>query len=609
MSDMLIVHVSAMNTARGGDYIYRIQQPSIAMGKIDGIRVINVSATSPYLRDICLQADILILHLITEHDLLPIIEHRKQRNLVTVYEIPDNFIAFQSWVEVNAWFADPVNVSIAIQYITLCNAVQASSRGIVDRFKFLNSNMILFENQISGMGKFAKSDQGFVTIGWAGSSGHTEDLKEIVSTVKEICFMFPDVKFAFMGANRQWTDLFADIPDVQKSYTPPGSLDDYYRFLETLDIGIAVLMDTPYNNCRSDVKFLEYASRGVAPVLSATSPYLEHAVSGRNALVFEDQEQLAAILSDLVSDPHLRSTIAKNAYDYVANCRLEDMHVHKRIEFYSGLLKNRPAKDINSFPLSRVADDSKAYVIDETPAETLLRSGVSSEAKGDVAKGRELYRKAAILDKSYYLPLFWLGYSLMRHGGKEASRFFKQAIAQNPFALRSLLYSGDVSAADNDDEKALAAYENALNVSSDYAPAWERMALIHKKNGDEQRALDLLNSALEANPYYSPAALQMGHILRSLGNNQGALTALRAAADLALYDLESQYAFAQTLMEIGNLQEAAQYCMNALEINNSYAPAYALMEKILIRLGNEEGANFALQQKTRFQIQTTCDKK
>ncbi|MBW2605748.1 MAG: hypothetical protein JRE28_15810, partial [Deltaproteobacteria bacterium] len=97
--------------------------------------------------------------------------------------------------------------------------------------------------------------------------------------------------------------------------------------------------------------------------------------------------------------------------------------------------------------------------------------------------------------------------------------------------------------------------------------------------------------------------------LRSLGNNQGALTSLRAAADLAPYHLESQYAFAQTLMETGKLQEAAQYCMNALEINNSYGPAYALMEKIFSELGNEEGANFAVQQKTRFQSQTNCDKK
>ena len=57
MSDnLLIVIAVAMQTAGVGDYLYRVEQPSIAMGKIPGVTIINVSTISPYFEVLCLKA-------------------------------------------------------------------------------------------------------------------------------------------------------------------------------------------------------------------------------------------------------------------------------------------------------------------------------------------------------------------------------------------------------------------------------------------------------------------------------------------------------------------------------------------------------------------------
>ncbi|MFQ5686570.1 MAG: hypothetical protein ACE5GV_07915, partial [Candidatus Scalindua sp.] len=261
--DLLIVNAVAMQTSGVGDYVYRVEQPSIAMGNVPGVTVINVSTISPYFEVLCLQADVLILHLLTEHDLLPIIEKRKQNNLATVYEISDNFAAIKPDGGIKNWFSDPVNMASAIQLIRLADAAQVTGEGLLERLGALNSNIAIFENQISEPCEYRKTTgSDSIVIGWGGSSGHTEDLKHIKQSIVDICSRYPDVRFSFMGDEDQFVNIFSCISESKKTYTPPGTLNDYFSFLETLDIGIATMLDTPYNHCRSDIKFVEYASRG-----------------------------------------------------------------------------------------------------------------------------------------------------------------------------------------------------------------------------------------------------------------------------------------------------------------------------------------------------------
>lgn len=530
--NILIVNAVAMQISVIGDYLYRVEQPSIAMGKIPGVTVVTVTTISPYFEAICLQADVLILHLLTEHDLLPIIEERKRRGFATVYEISDNFAVDQPGVGIRGWFRDPLNRAQAFQLITMADAVQVTGEGLLGKYRFLNNNMVIFENQICEIGQMRPKETCSLVIGWGGSSGHAEDLRQIAQTIAGICNRHPHVIFSFMGDREQYDEIFSSIKESQKSYTAPGTLHDYYHFLETLDIGIATMLDTSYNQCRSDIKFIEYASRGVVPVLSSITPYKKHAVHGTNAFLFEDDKTLGEILEDLLLKPHLREKIAHNALTYVEGQRMEDLNASNRITFYKGICKKRAVTDFKAFTLVRLCEGSEAYDVEKTEAEILLCNGVAEEANGNVNSARSLYQDSHEVMSDYYLPLFWLGYSYMRHHEDEkAIKFFEHTIGKNPRSVRSLLYLGKILES-REKEKSLNRYESALSVSPSYAPSLDAIAHLYEKSRDYSNAAKFYNRTLEVNPFYGNAALGLGRVYQLLGEMEKAQMAFQIAADL-----------------------------------------------------------------------------
>jgi hypothetical protein len=196
---MVIVNAVAMQTRRVGDYIYRVEQPSVAMGKTGKATVITVNTISPWFEKLCVSADILILHLLSEHDILPIIEERKRQRRPTIYELSDNITALHDGVGIRGWFSDPVNLALAFQYMKLADAVQVTGSGLAERFSFINPQMVIFENQIATLGNVERQASNRVVLGWAGSSGHRCDVEAVIDVIAKVMRTYSHVDFAFMG--------------------------------------------------------------------------------------------------------------------------------------------------------------------------------------------------------------------------------------------------------------------------------------------------------------------------------------------------------------------------------------------------------------------------
>ena len=303
---MLIVQVAAITTTQVGDYVYRVGEPSISLGRVPGYKVVNIATTHPELRSYCLAADLLILHLLYEPDFIPIIKERQQLKKPTVYELSDHITDIQPGVGLGGIFADPHKITGAFYLAQMADAMQVTGQGLLETFGELNKNTVIFDNQIQELKPYRQRLGEKITIGWGGSSGHINDLAEIAPTLMQICQSNPKAHFAFMGDQFVFDKLFASLAPEKKSYTEPGSVDDYYNFLQTIDIGIAPLQNTPYNNCRSDIKFVEYASAGVVPILAKRIPYLQHAEENKTALFFENPEQLAQQLEVVLANAELR---------------------------------------------------------------------------------------------------------------------------------------------------------------------------------------------------------------------------------------------------------------------------------------------------------------
>lgn len=577
-NELLILKVFHPQKTGIGEFIYRIEQPSFEIGKIPRVRVILASINSPFFKEICLQADVVIWHMVSDQDVLWIFEERKRRGLPNVFEISDNFIAFQPRDPMKCYFDDPVNLATTFQYISLSDAVQVTSDELADIFGFLNNHFIVFENQLQSVGDFQKLNARDVTIGWAGSLSHLDDLKWIAPVVSIICRTYPNVRFSYMGT-KEGFDYFIDIPDGQKSYTSTGSLYDYYSFLDRIDIGLAPLLDTGYNRCRSDIKFVEYASRGVVSVLSATSPYEKNAKDGVTALLFRDETELFEVLKSLILDPGFRMEIAKNAYEYARDNRQEAFHASEKIDFYRGLCGRKIERDIPTDAIERIGVNSQTYKLKETKAENLAFQGMNQYSKGNVSNEWGLYRKAIEVMPDYYIPYFWLGDSMFRHGKAEAVYYLENASRVYPVCLRPKLLLG-LACLGKDKNAACRQFKEALKVSPLYAPAWDALGRISEEAGDYGKAFEYFNLSVKANPFYSLATLGIGRTYLALGKVDEALQTLSVANDILPDHIESRLELARLYLRSGGFREAVRQCIRILTEDPENSLAQDLLETI-----------------------------
>ena len=100
---------------------------------------------------------------------------------------------------------------------------------------------------------------------------------------------------------------------------PPRSVArNYAEFVPfaaslALDVGIAPLQDTPFNCCKSDLKFQEYAALGVAGVYADLPPYRGRVRHGENGLLAADRDSWFTGLERLVGSPEFRGRLAEQA--------------------------------------------------------------------------------------------------------------------------------------------------------------------------------------------------------------------------------------------------------------------------------------------------------
>jgi tetratricopeptide (TPR) repeat protein len=358
-------------------------------------------------------------------------------------------------------------------------------------------------------------------------------------------------------------------------------LDDYLGFLQKLDIGIAPLQDNPYNRCRSDVKFLEYASRGVVPVLSSLAPYKASVQQGETGFLYDSPQQLLSILSTLACDAGLRDRISKAAYTYVKRCRIEDIHAESRLAFYSSLIQK--GKDSSALhpevPLVRRVEDADYFEVATSNVETLILEGINHEVAGVYEDAFKTYHRAAEENPDYSLPWFWLGYYSLRKGNPDASQWFDEAIKRNPYSLRACWLKVK-ALQDGDPMTALQVLADLLKLWPAYTPAAVSMAELLESHGVYAEAMHWYNEALRSNPFCSPAAFGLGRIYNLQGETEQAGIGFGTAADLAPIWAEAQYRMARWCFSRNDLEQAAEYCNRTLLADLSHSGAKDLIEEI-----------------------------
>lgn len=147
-----------------------------------------------------------------------------------------------------------------------------------------------------------------------GTKAHNSDFEELIAPALGKLFQkYESIHFVVMG--------YLTIPECLEEYTSHitqithiRDVQVYWEFLNQADINIAVLHQTPFNDCKSELKWFEAAVLKVPSVVSATQTYTEILEDGVHALIASDTEEWFLQLERLACDADLRKKIAHNAY-------------------------------------------------------------------------------------------------------------------------------------------------------------------------------------------------------------------------------------------------------------------------------------------------------
>lgn len=435
-----------------GDFVYRVHEPAAALGQLGPAEVYDVHYLSRYRDEAALAADILIIYLVIDIELFRLIEQRRQLGKPTFCEINDYFFDIHPWNKAYKSWSNPQNQKVFTSLMARSDAVQVSSKALAQRFAQYNPRIGIFANHIAQLPGPRSARRGHeMVVGWGGSAGHLKDISSAAPLLMRWLAAHPEARLAIMGPP-SFEKFFKDASPDRFRFEIAGSLEHYCKFVRTLDVGIAPLLPTEYNRCRSDVKFLEYAAHGVVGVMQRMEPYVETIKHGENGMLFSNETELTAALDRLASAPALRERLAQTAYDYVRRERLLHQHAQERLKFYREHAEQvRPSKtaapealktlaglQLRTLPGLESAGPHYWRLAAKSPAELKFTEGMTANGMEKFQDAIAAFTEATRLAPEFYQAHYFLGRTLLRLGRiAEAERAYSTAARLQPFFSRA----------------------------------------------------------------------------------------------------------------------------------------------------------------------------
>lgn len=489
---MFIVQLYSGQSTTSGDFVYRIEQPGKGLSSVEGVQAANLDLLDLPDISVLTKVPVLILHHLSDPDLLPVVAERRRRGLLTIYELADNFRFSGEHLPQAKRRGPPEYHVVMEELLRRCHAVQTTGPALRDRYQNLNRNFLIFPNLVDAVhrGRREASISKKVTIGWGGSARHFSDLAHYADALCAWILRNPETRLAIM-ATEKIQRLFSNLPRSQVALYRPGKLTDYFSFLDALDIGVAPLLPTEFNACRSDVKYLEYALRQVVPLCSRFGPYTEIGREGENILLFGEAAELTEQLDRLHSNPQLGRRIALQAKQWVERNRLNRRQVwEQRVKTYRKLFNQvHKGQRIES---ARVGEFSNAR------AGTLLRRALN--ASNPKTAYVLLKRAVAAFPSNYQVHYFfgWASYGLGQT--REAIAALERACQLCPTSIRSLQLLTRMLITLKDFNSALHMAERALELEPELPTLLTLKAISLQLQNRHQEAKETLEPCLRKAP-------------------------------------------------------------------------------------------------------------
>lgn len=296
------------------------------------------------LRSLLENGDMLIVQRVTmSRKFFKLLTAVNQVGILLIYEIDDDLLN----LDPDSSFARmvPGDFSDRIkQAISSSHAVQCSTHHLARVISEFHPEVTVLENQLEHLPLLVdrKMKGRPLIIGYAAGEHHWLDWQTVRDAYNRVIAELENsghkIETWIMGDKA----IYESLDTQNKKYFPLASHEQYLEILSCFDISLIPLSDSTFNRSKSDVKFLESASRGCA-VIASTTVYSDSIRHEQTGLLFSDQPEFQACLKSLICNPGRIPQLGKNAYYYVKKNRLLSRHINKWEATYHRWFKNKNA--------------------------------------------------------------------------------------------------------------------------------------------------------------------------------------------------------------------------------------------------------------------------
>ena len=285
--------------------------------------------------------DVIVIQRINPYSSI-LLKKAKKHNIKIVYETDDDFL------DINP--ANPSydyilgNFDNIKKLVTNVDQITVSTTELKKRFDNLGLKNVeiiknYYVNDSLPLRPFTFRGNEFIKIGYFGTLTHDNDLELIHNVILRLKDIFSKkgitVNFEIAGAS---IDEKSDWFNVKKIPYYPMSMKTFYDWLgknSDWDIGIIPLVNTEFNKCKSELKYIEFSALGVPVVASDMNVYNETIKDGVTGFLANNEDEWVDKLSLLIEDPILRNGIVNNAHNDI----LENYNLKSRVNQWDEVFK------------------------------------------------------------------------------------------------------------------------------------------------------------------------------------------------------------------------------------------------------------------------------
>ncbi|MFZ4115684.1 MAG: hypothetical protein ACOYK6_03050 [Chthoniobacterales bacterium] len=152
-----------------------------------------------------------------------------------------------------------------------------------------------------------------LTYFYHGTITHRHEIKWLLPIIQKVQEEFPHACFELMG-DISMKNIFQKIPRVR--ILPAMKWPNYYAYLVSVKyaVGLAPLLDTPFNRARSHTKLYQITCAGAAGIFSDIPPYSKKIIHGSTGILSQNDPDLwIETIINLLQNKNQRETICSNA--------------------------------------------------------------------------------------------------------------------------------------------------------------------------------------------------------------------------------------------------------------------------------------------------------